>query len=320
MIAKERKPPHKLLQTEAILRRLKPLTHPKRPLIEQDLKKRKAGYKGEIAVDYHLSFLTDKKYMIFNDLKLPMNPDYFQIDTLLVTPHYSLPIEVKNISGTLKIDPEFNQFSRFYQGKETGYPDPITQANRQKLFLQRWFYNNKLPCPPVEFLVVFSNPSTILKMAAGHKLIPPYNKMIHVQNLVSEISKLNTKYSHGENKIIDLKKTKRLLLKQHQDQHSSILSTYQLQKTDLIHGVFCEKCTQVMNRRTGFWHCPSCSRTSKTAHLQAIEDYFLLIKPSITNQELRDFLLLSSRKTATTILQSLNLTMTGSNKGVLYTK
>lgn len=68
--------------------------------------------------------------MIFNDLKLPLAPDYFQIDTLLVTPYYSLPIEVKNISGTLTIDPEFNQLSKRFNGIETGYPDPITQAKR----------------------------------------------------------------------------------------------------------------------------------------------------------------------------------------------
>jgi hypothetical protein len=88
MIVKKRTPPLKLLQTEALLDRLKPPNHPKRSLIEQDLKKRKAGYKGEITVDYHLSFLTDKKYLIFNDVRLPLAPDYFQMIvfwSLLVT-------------------------------------------------------------------------------------------------------------------------------------------------------------------------------------------------------------------------------------------
>ncbi|BCB04208.1 nuclease-related domain-containing protein [Bacillus sp. KH172YL63] len=318
MIAKERETPQKLVKTEALIRRLQPLNHPKRPIIEQDLKKRKAGFNGEKAVDYHLSFLSDKKYMIFNDLKLPMTPDFFQIDTLLLTSHYTLPIEVKNISGTLTINPEFNQFSKIYQGIETGYPDPITQARRQKLFLQRWFYNQKLPCPPIEFLVVFSNPATILKMAKGHALIPPFDKIIHAQNLVNEISKLNQKYSQKEHEPYDLKKIKRLLLTQHQEDNSSILQTYQLNAADIRRGVLCERCNEVMIRMTGFWHCPFCQHGSKTAHLQAIKDYFLLIKPTITNQELRDFLLLPSRKTATIILQSLPLTQIGNRKGVYY--
>jgi Nuclease-related domain len=320
LIVKERKPPTRLLQTDALLKRLIPLNHPKRNAIEQDFKKRRAGYNGEKAVDYHLSFLTDKKYMILNDLRLPMTPDFFQIDSLLMTPHYSLPIEVKNIAGTLTIDPEFNQFSQMYKGVEMGYPDPISQANRKKLFLQRWFYNNKLPCPPIEFLVVFSNPSSILKMAHGHKRTPPYNKIIHAQNLVREISKLNAKYGKEENPIIALKKTKKLLLNQHQEHTSSILDTYQLQLSDIKYGVLCEQCSQVMKRLTGHWHCPHCNHSSKTAHLQAIEDYFLLIKPTITNRELREFLLLPSRRTSTLILQSLDLTRIGLNRGVYYMK
>jgi ribosomal protein L37AE/L43A len=316
MNVKKRKPPHKLLQTEALLTRLQPPDHPKRPLIEQDLKKRKAGYSGELSVDYHLSFLTDKKYMIFNDLCLPMEPHDFQIDSLLVTPNYSLPIEIKNISGILTIYPEFNQLSKEFNGIETGYPDPITQVNRQKLLLQKWFLNNKLPCPPVEFLVVFGNPSTILKMAPGHKRIPPYDKMIHAQNLMREINKLNKQYTQ---EVIDIKKVNRLLLNQQKPKYSQILTTYHLTETDIIKGVQCEKCLHIMNRKTGIWQCSNCRHLSKTAHHKAIQDYFLLIKPTITNRELRNFLNLSSPKTGTLILQSLNLNKEGSTKGTVYT-
>ncbi|CAN7179777.1 nuclease-related domain-containing protein [Rossellomorea sp. LjRoot5] len=317
MNVKKRTTPIKLLQTEALLQRLNPPTHPKRPIIEKDLKKRKAGYQGEKTVDYHLSFLTDKKYMIFNDLRLPLAPDYFQIDSLLVTPCYSLPIEIKNIAGTLTIDPEFNQLSQNYKGVETGYPDPIAQATRQKLFLQKWFFNNKLPCPPIEFLVAFSNPATILKMAPGHKRIPPYDKMIHAQNIVSEISKLNTGFTR---EVTDLKKIKRLLLNQHQPAYPTILSTYQLTEADIIKGVQCERCSHTMIRKIGMWLCTNCSHLSRTAHLKAIEDYFLLIEPTITNQKLRDFLQLSSAKTAAEILKFLKLTRTGSTKGTHYIK
>jgi Nuclease-related domain len=221
MNIKKRTPPLKLLQTEALLKRLNPSSHPKRSLIEHDLRKRKAGYQGEKTVDYHLSFLTDKKYMIFNDLRLPLAPDYFQVDSLLVTPCYSLSIEIKNIAGTLTIDPKFNQLSQNYNGFDKGYPDPVAQATRQKIFLQKWFFNNKLLCPPIEFLVAFSNPATILKMSPGHKRIPPHDKMIHAQNIVSEISKLNTRFTR---EVTDLKKVKRLLQKQISSKASSVKS------------------------------------------------------------------------------------------------
>ncbi|MFI8687515.1 nuclease-related domain-containing protein [Rossellomorea sp. NPDC077527] len=317
MFVKERKSPLKLLQTEALLNRLKPIDHPKRSLIEQDLKKRKAGYQGEKTVDFHLSFLSDKQYLIFNDLRLPIAPTSFQMDSVLVTPYYILPIEIKNISGTLTIDPEFNQLTKEFNGAETGYPDPIAQATRQKLFLQKWFHNNKLLCPPVEFLVVFSNPSTILRMSPGQKRISPYDRMIHAQNIVREISKFNTLYTR---EVVNLKKIKRLFLNQHRVNYSSILPTYQLTESDLIKGVLCEICREIMVRKTRIWFCPHCLHLSKTAHLQAIEDYFLLIKPTITNGELRKFLQLFSTRTATLILQSLNLQKTGNTKGTLYMK
>ena len=66
LLAKERGKPIKIDQLEALLRGLNK-NHSKIPLIEPDLKKRKAGYNGEKAVDYQLSFLKDKKYMVFND-------------------------------------------------------------------------------------------------------------------------------------------------------------------------------------------------------------------------------------------------------------
>ncbi|MGR3766571.1 nuclease-related domain-containing protein [Rossellomorea sp. NS-SX7] len=188
MFAKKRKIPIRIEQNEALIRNLSD-QHSKIPIIEQDLKRRNAGYNGEKSIDYHLSFLDSKKYMIFNDLKLPLTPHHFQIDSLLFTPFYTLILEIKNISGTLTIDSEFNQLTRTYNGIDTGFSDPITQANRQKLFLQRFFYEHNLVLPPIEYLVVISNPSTIIKMAPGQRLLTTYNKIIHAQNLISEISK-----------------------------------------------------------------------------------------------------------------------------------
>lgn len=46
MNVKKRIPPHKHLQTEALLKRLQPPGHPKSPLIEQDLKKGKRDTQG----------------------------------------------------------------------------------------------------------------------------------------------------------------------------------------------------------------------------------------------------------------------------------
>ncbi|PWW26167.1 hypothetical protein DFO73_111105 [Cytobacillus oceanisediminis] len=50
MIVKERSTPIKITYLEALLRRL-PYDHPKRSRIEEDLFKRRGGYRGEKALD-----------------------------------------------------------------------------------------------------------------------------------------------------------------------------------------------------------------------------------------------------------------------------
>jgi hypothetical protein len=319
LFAKGRVKPMKLEQNEALLRNLNDC-HLKIPLIEQELKKRKAGFNGERAVDYQLSFLTDKKYMIFNDLKLPLTPHHFQVDSLLFTPCYTLILEIKNISGTLTIDSEFNQLTKEYNGAVTGFSDPITQARRQKLFLQRFFYDNNLIIPPIEYFVVISNPNTILRMGKGQTLQAPYNKIIHAQNLISEISKLNSLYTEEKFNKKEFRRIKKVLLTKHDTSYSSILNTYGINENELLRGVFCELCRRKMERVYGTWFCKGCKVCSKTAHERKVEDYFLLIKPRITNKELRYFLELESRKTSEIILNSLNLKTTGSTKGTIYHK
>jgi hypothetical protein len=56
LIVKPRTIPLRIKICEAILRRL-PNNHPKQDFIKEDLAKRRAGYYGEQALDYHLEFL-----------------------------------------------------------------------------------------------------------------------------------------------------------------------------------------------------------------------------------------------------------------------
>ena len=84
MIVKERKMPVHLLQLEALLRRL-PAHHPKRNVVAENLAKFMAGYKGEQAIEYPLSFLSETKYSILHDIRLFDQKHYFQIDALIIS-------------------------------------------------------------------------------------------------------------------------------------------------------------------------------------------------------------------------------------------
>ncbi len=73
----------------------------------------------------------------------------------------------------------------------------------------------------------------------------------------------------------------------------------------------CEKCLSFsMVRTKGKWICPSCQFVSKNAHIQAIIDY-LLINTTITNQQCRDFLVISSEHIAKHLLRSMKLSYVG---------
>ena len=73
-----------------------------------------------------------------------------------------------------------------------------------------------------------------------------------------------------------------------------------------------------MMRKWGKWLCGSCSFISRDAHFTALRDYALLIKPTITNRELRTFLHVESEYVATRLLNSLNVPYTGSTKDRVY--
>lgn len=140
---------------QALLRYL-PLTHPKRSLIAEELRRREAGYQGEESLDYYFRFLP-KQYLILHDLNLPDGDYNCQIDTLLLTPEFALVIDVKNMAGELIFDTENGQFIQLNNGKKKGYPDPIAQAERHQNYLLKLMDAHHFPPVPIDYLVVFSN-------------------------------------------------------------------------------------------------------------------------------------------------------------------
>ena len=126
---------------------------------------------------------------------------------------------------------------------------------------------------------------------------------------------------HPEQKLStkEMRKISRLLVKKHTPLNKDVLQQFQLSKTELLKGVQCSNCTYIPMKRTyGKWLCPTCNHSSKDAHIEALKDYSLLFSHTITNQELREFLVLTSESVAKKMLITLNLTYTGRNKARVY--
>ncbi|WP_254052766.1 nuclease-related domain-containing protein [Bacillus sp. V59.32b] len=296
MIIKERQIPLRILKLKALLRRL-PSYHPKRPDIEKDLARRNAGYNGEESLDYHLRYLPNDKYHIFHDLRLHNDDQYFQIDTLLLTSSYALIVEVKNISGTLLFDQTFNQLIRTIQNKEDGFPNPISQAKRHQQQLQIYMSNLNIISFPIEYLVVISNSATIVK--TGPKKSALSQRICHSSDLTDRTKAYEYQYKKEKLLSKDIIKLSQSLLNNHSPHDVDILNVYNISKNEVLTGVQCPICKHLpLGRNHGCWNCPKCTGSSKKSHVQALMDYFLLIKPSISNKEFCNFLKISSRQTA----------------------
>ncbi|MFC7370998.1 nuclease-related domain-containing protein [Fictibacillus iocasae] len=163
MIKKMRKRTLKLVKLEVLSRRLMP-NHPKRKYIEGDLAKLEAGYKGEKSLDYFLELITDKEILVFHDLRLPIiqTKDYFQIDTLIVTPYFIAVVEVKNINGNIHFDHLADQIIRTLNGEQEAFQDPVNQAGRQSAHLMMLLQHKPFQQIPIEHLACFTNSISVI--------------------------------------------------------------------------------------------------------------------------------------------------------------
>ncbi|MBU8878105.1 NERD domain-containing protein [Bacillus sp. FJAT-29790] len=303
MIKKERKKPIKLRKLEALVRRL-PTTHPKKQFIMDHLAKNEAGFRGEQALDYHLTFLPSENFFIFHNLRLQDNKKrFFQIDTLILTPKFHLILEIKNISGNLFFDQEFHQLLRTYKNEIQSFSDPLLQVRRQRFQLQSWLHHNKFPLVPIIPFIIISSPSSTIQTNPRYSHL--LRNVIHSDALPLKVEELEKNHQQA---LISKKEStaiSRKLVKMHVPYNPDILSLYQISKKDIIQGVYCDNCFSFsMKRVWGAWQCTHCNDFSPHAHLPAIDDYSLLFGSNITNQELRAFLGIQSESVARKILTS----------------
>jgi ribosomal protein L37AE/L43A len=321
LLVKARTIPVKIQLLTALLRRLQ-WDHPKRYLVEKELKRRNAGFWGEKEVDKKLMRIDQSRYYIICDLRLP-NGDgtFFQIDTLILSAQFILIIESKNIAGTLYFDLVNHQFYRIKDnGEREVFSDPVSQARLHQQQLREWLKRNKLPSLPLEFLVTSTNPHSLFHITPTNH--PNANKICNIAALTWEIDELGEQYQQDIITDKDIRKIGKALTKSHTPlNNSEIRQQYEIDKSELLTGVHCPECEYLpLTIRVGKWFCPKCNKTFKDVLFGTIEDYFLLINPTITNSEFRWFFQISSPLMANRKLNSLNLQASGTNKGTYYKK
>ncbi|RZT16419.1 nuclease-related domain-containing protein [Fictibacillus sp. BK138] len=317
MLVKDRSKSLRIKKLEVFQRRLIQ-NHPKLLPINDELGGRLAGHHGEQSNDYFLKPFLSKGYTVLHDLRLAAHDSFFQIDTLLISTHYILILEVKYITGTLHFD-HLNQVIRVRDdGSEEAFQNPIYQVKRQRSHLTDWLSRNRVPHIPVHSLVVMSNPRTIIKSLPSHKDIPQY--ITHSPYLQERIQVFDKMHSVEKLTKREITKLSKLLVRQHTPDNPDLIKRYQIEEKDIIKGVYCTKCFYMpVVRKHNTWVCPKCSKKDRNLHLPSLEDYALLYGASITNKEFCNFLQIPSRHVAKRILSNMNLPHTGGCKGRTYT-
>lgn len=315
MIVKKRTKPRKIYFNEAILRRI-PANHPKIPIIVADIGNKEAGHKGEESLDFYLGYLPEKDYYIFQGLRLPNGKSHFQIDSLIMGPTYLLTTEAKNMKGELEFDEKNDQLIQKTENKQKGYDDPLLQAQFQVRQLKEFLRKHQFPAIPVEYLVMMSNSSAVLKTAPDSEA---RYRVCRGRRLVYRIEEFTNRYQEEKLNREQLRKLCSLLLKYDTEPSYDIKKSYGISRSEILTGVHCPTCGFLgMTYSRGSWLCPKCGEKSKDAHLQALKDYYLLFGPTITNQQFREFLHLPSVNIASKILTKLNLPYSGKKRHRVY--
>ncbi|MGJ7911124.1 nuclease-related domain-containing protein, partial [Neobacillus sp. LXY-1] len=258
------------------------------------------------------------QYIIIHDLELQYKEIHFQIDNLLLSQKWILMNEVKNIQGKLTFDNTFNQLTRKNDdGTEDVFEDPRIQAKWHYYLLGCWLTEKQLNFLPIEYLIFFSSIKSNLKTHSDNR--EDFRHICKGREIFHRIINIEKQLNKPIVDRATLEGIANTVISYHNPKQYNILEEYSLQVNDLQTGVSCPTCSYTpICYRGGIWHCPSCGCKSKDAHVEAIYDFFYLIKPEITNSVCRDFLYLPSNNVSQKKLQSLKLPTSGATKNRVY--
>lgn len=315
MFIKPLQPPIRLQALNALHSRLVK-TCPKYEEISGERARRLAGFIGEKKVEYILRTIDEDYYFIFHDLCLKIGDLTFQMDFLLLTSRFALIIEAKNFAGTILFDDQ-GQFIRILGEQQDGYANPIAQAQYHQRCLRKWLALHHFPPLPIDFIVIVSKPSTIIRMENSDPEVR--KRVLPASKLPNYLFHLD---QHSKKEFFDpkrLRKLSKLLIKKHSPQYPDLLKEFNLTEHDILFGVQCPKCDFLpMISLKGYWKCLACLFPSRDAHIQATDDLFLLFGPTIKNRQFREFLHISSIQKARKLLKSMNLPYSGDKRGRVY--
>lgn len=312
MIFKYRTIPRKLVGLEALIRRL-PSDHKDLFRIEEEYRRRSAGFQGEEDFDKHfLEFRPHYPIAILHDICLRHNGIFFQMDSLLITPASIILFEVKNLAGKIIVKNNPTQFIQENpEGQFRVIKSPISELERKETFMKAWLNNRDLNIPIAKIVVfAYLNELNIEKT--------PETRIAFTHEIPTILYNMPIQESILTNK--EIYKIAKEMRNDHCEYNPfPLIETMNLDKTDIKSGVFCPQCSyRGMRWEDKSWRCDKCRYSAIDCHLPLVKDWFYLLNNELTNRELRLFANIDNRNIAKRLLSKSKLIMKGSRRNAYY--
>ena len=273
------------------------------------MKATEAGFQGESYVDNFLKQVQfPKNYAILKDLHIQVDPSsYLQIDTLILTQKYIALLEIKNIRGKIAFQKNPDQLLREFDGEITPFRCPEQQITRQTNKLQLLLQQIKINLP-IKKLIVLAYTKT-------HVVLPPkYTTIVMGCDISIHIDDYNQLPD-----VISTTDFKQLL--NYLSSRSSefipnpVAKVFPVNLLEVTTGLICPTCLMKMK---GQVKCRSCKTPKLVMQQQAVEEWFYLMKDTITNRECVYFLGLKDKHAGNYLLNKLPLQPVNNHKSRYY--
>ena len=274
------------------------------PQIQDKLKNVEVGDYGEKYVTNLLKNTFGHQLIVLSDISIGSS----QADCLVITPYFCAVLEVKNVKGNITFTQQPKQMLREIEGKTDIFQSPEAQLERLEIELSRLFQQHHIQLP-IFCAIAFPFHTSIIKNESKQ-----YPILIgqEVLNYVHLLPRPRT--------FTDPHKVEAIIQKQSNPwQRFPLCEYYKVDPRFIKTGVECRACgTLPMIRINRTWQCKSCGVTDRTAHVQALRDYYMLINKYITTQQAMHFLHLRNRYEAIRILKSVSIQRIGQAKSSKY--
>lgn len=182
----------------------------KKSQIQQEIRKIRAGAKGESEAAYELEFHYGKSkyWMIINDLRIECDGRVAQIDHLLINRFMEIWVcESKHFAEGIAIN-EHGEFSALYSGKSYGVPSPIEQNRKHITVLESVFKSGLINLPTRLGITIRPSYQSLILVSKRARVIRPTTKIAGLECIIKndQIKSRIDKVLNSDNNILNAAK------------------------------------------------------------------------------------------------------------------